>query len=581
MPQPEARVSGAPRAKGSPEWHARLAAALLSTTDSHAALASVCEAIATLVGCDRVQIWRGDVRQLAMHAQIAVGYDAIDLARLLALRVPIAGMPLAPDFLERKYLPISYARDLGDHGDTLFSAFGIQAAAFVLLERGDRVLGALQLSWTGTPEPRFPDRALVDVVRGYAALAVDIHARTGEAQQTAHTLSETAMLLASIHDPDELLETLARKITDAVGCDFGAVYLLDPKAERLRFAAGVGPTKALQVMRALEGRVDRFEKLLGRSDDDVLEFADVAALPSLVPYGLAPHVSSYVNVPLRRGTALVGSLTLGYCERTGRFARRQLALAKGLAHPALVALETARLVRSLEEASRVKSDFVAAVSHDLRTPIHILVGYAEMLLDGVVGELTHGQSDLVTRIRERALQFRDLVDGILSVARIEGQRQGPGTAPVDLHWLCAELARELDDRRPFDVTLEWSAPPIRVAIDGPKVRMILRNLVSNALKFTKRGRVAFAIESDGANLYLRVADTGPGIAPEDRGGIFEMFQQGDAGKRAGGSGLGLGLYLVRRLADVLGGSVRLVEAEPGRTVFEVAIPIMPTPAPAA
>ena len=581
MPQPQARVSGASGARGGPEWHARLAAALLSTTDSHAALASVCEAIGTLVRCDRVQIWRGDVRQLAMHAQIAVGYDAIDLGRLLALRVPIAGMPLAPDFLERKYLPISYARDLGDYGDFLFSDFGIQAAAFVLLERGDRVLGALQLSWTGTPEPRFPERVLVDVVRDYAALAVDIHARTGEAQQTAHTLSETAMLLASIHDPDELLETLARKITDAVGCDFGAVYLLDPKAERMRFAAGVGPTPALQVMRALEGRVDRFEKLLARSDDDVLEFADVAALPSLVRYGLAPHVSSYVNVPLRRGTALVGSLTLGYCERTGRFARRQLALAKGLAHPAVVALETARLVRSLEEASRVKSDFVAAVSHDLRTPIHILVGYAEMLLDGVVGELTHGQSDLVTRIRDRALQFRDLVDGILSVARIEGQRQGQGAAPVDLHWLCAELARELDDRRPFDVTLEWSAPPIRVAVDGPKVRMILRNLVSNALKFTKRGRVAFTIETDGASLCLRVSDTGPGIAPEDRGGIFEMFQQGDAGKRAGGSGLGLGLYLVRRLADVLGGSVRLVDAEPGRTVFEVLIPIVSNPAPAA
>jgi signal transduction histidine kinase len=103
--------------------------------------------------------------------------------------------------------------------------------------------------------------------------------------------------------------------------------------------------------------------------------------------------------------------------------------------------------------------------------------------------------------------------------------------------------------------------------------MILRNLVSNALKFTTAGEVVVSAEVDDGTLVLRVTDTGPGIDPADRSVIFEMFHQGSAARRAGGSGLGLGLYLVRRLSHVLGGSARLVEADPGRTCFEVTLPI--------
>src|SRR5262249_23659322 len=159
------------------------------------ALDALCREILALVGCDRVQIWRGDVRQLVMFAPIAVGYDAIDAERVRHARLPLHGLPLAPDFLARKYLTLSHPDDAGDFGVLLFEDCGIRAAAFGLVERAERVLGALQLSWCTTATPDFPDRALVDVIRDYVALAVDMHARTDEAQQTATTLSETAMLL--------------------------------------------------------------------------------------------------------------------------------------------------------------------------------------------------------------------------------------------------------------------------------------------------------------------------------------------------------------------------------------------------
>ena len=553
--------------------HGRLAAALVSSGDPGEVLAAVCREIADLVGCDRVQLWRGDLRQLTMHAPVAVGYDAIDAERLRVLRLPMHGMPLAPDFVERKYLTVSHAGDLGDYGTVLFADFGIRAAAFVLVERAERVLGALQLSWCGSPTPSFPVRDLIDVIRPYAAIAVDMYARTDEAVETASTLSETAMLLASIHDPETLLETMARRIADAIGCDLGAVFLIDESSGLFRFAAGAGPAEAIQVVRQIKGQPSQYAKLLATAEDDVVEFPDVAADPRLADHPLATAVASCLNVPLRRGNSLAGTLALAHTTRVGRFARRQVALAKGLAHHATVALESARLVRSLEEANRVKSDFVAAVSHDLRTPIHILVGYADMLLEGAAGDLGDQQRELVDCIRERSLQFRDLVDGILAVARLDAQRGHALAAPIRLDQLCTSVLRELDDRRAPGVALRYRARPLTIEVDAPKVRMILRNLVSNALKFTPSGEVVLIAEVESGTLRMQVTDTGPGIDPAERAGIFEMFHQGSAARRAGGSGLGLGLYLVRRLAQVLGGSSRLVHADPGRTCFEVILPL--------
>jgi signal transduction histidine kinase len=555
--------------------HERLLSALLATTDSRDALANVCRQIRTLAGCDRVQIWRGDIRQRTMHTPIAIGYDAADVARLLAAQLPMEGMPLAPDFLARKSIEISHADELDDVGGQMFRDFGNRAAMLVLLERGERILGALQLSWVDTQTPKFPAAELVAVIGSYASLAIDIHARTDEALQTASTLSDTAMALASIHDPDELLATIARKIADATGCDLGIVYLVDEDTGLMRFAAGSGEPEELAAMARATGQPDLFEQFLAAGEDDVVEFADVRTDPRLRGFTITGRVASCVVIPLRRRGQITGALGLAYRERTGRFVRRQLALAKGLALHAVVALETARLIRSLEETNRVKSDFVAAVSHDLRTPIHILVGYADMLLDGTGGDLSPQQRELVSNIRERSLHFRDLVDGILAVARLDAQRGSDLRSPVDLAHLCRDLAREFADRQSPGVGLVWTATPTTVEIDGPKVRMILRNLISNALKFTVAGRVAFAADADGATLHLRVTDTGPGIAPDERDTMFEMFHQGAAGRRAGGSGLGLGLYLVRRLARVLGGTAELREADPGRTTFEVHLPLAP------
>jgi signal transduction histidine kinase len=554
-------------------WHSALSAALGEATDSHGALAALCEAVRCRVPCDRVQVWRGDLRQMTMRTLISAGYDERAGRRLAALAVPMHGMPLAPGFMENKYLAMAGVHGMGGYGSVLFDAFGIRATAFLLLERGDRVLGAMQFSWCDTPAPDFPVPAVADIIRRYAGLAVDIHARSDEALQTATTLSDTAMLLASIHDPDELLEAMARRIADAVGCEWGAVHLLDESTRSFRYAAGAGPADAIASFRRIAGTEAETAAALSRGEDDVIEVPDVRTFPLLAPFELEDGVSSFLTLPLRRDGLIVGVLTIGYRERTGRFARRQVALAKGLAHHAVAALESARLIRSLRDANQAKSDFVAAVSHDLRTPLHILIGYNDMLLEDAAGPLSDPQRELVGRVRDCSVRFLGLIDGILEVARLDAGQGEAEALPLDLHGICGAIAGEVTSLVRPGVRFTWTAAVAPVRGDDSKTRMILRNLVTNALKFTTVGcvEVRCDVTADGA-LVLRVADTGPGIDPAERERIFDMFQQGVAGRRAGGSGLGLGLYLVRRLTGVLGGSVALVSGDPGNTVFEVTLP---------
>jgi signal transduction histidine kinase len=559
------------------DWHERLSIALARNVDPAAALAALCDEIRTLLPCDRVQIWRGDVRQMTMTTLISSGYGDAEAARLAALVMPIREMPaFSSDFLTEKVAVVPRTASFVGYGDEMFRSFGIEAAVFLLLERGDRVLGAMQLSWCTSPDPYMPSPDVIEAIRRHAGLAVDFLARTDQALQLSENLSETAILLGSIHDPDELLEAMAGKIADAVGCEWAAVYLVHEETRTLELVAIEG--LELEDRTPLAGAaLDLAEEWIAGSEDGVIEVVDVRATPELAHWVGSLKVSSYVSLPLVDETRLVGFLTLGYRTRTGHFSRRQIALAKGLTHHALVALRNARLVRSLREANQVKADFIAAVSHDMRTPLHVLIGYNGMLLEGAAGDLNEAQRDLVARMHGCSVRFLDMIDGVLDLGRLEAGRNVVTLAPVQIAELCRQIVREVDYLRHPGVELRCNAAEVTATLDASKLATILRNLMTNALKFTHDGFVELHAGMRGKDhIVLQVRDTGPGIRPDERPKVFEMFRQGDAGLQAGGSGLGLGLYLVKRLTESLRGTVDLVSAEPGRTVFEVVLPIGPS-----
>jgi len=225
-------------------------------------------------------------------------------------------------------------------------------------------------------------------------------------------------------------------------------------------------------------------------------------------------------------------------------------------------------VRNLRAANNLKSEFISTMSHELRTPLNAIIGYSELLRDGDFGAITGEQRDVTVKVLDYSRQLLELIQATLDVSRMESGALPVTVAPVDVGGLLDELQRQIPGSwvKPgvalgFDV--ECDLPEVQS--DHAKLKMIVRNLVHNALKFTERGSVDVraTLARDGATLEIAVADTGIGITPDDQAIIFEMFRQVDGSDRRRHDGVGLGLYIVRRLTATLGGTIA-VESEPGR-----------------
>ncbi len=288
----------------------------------------------------------------------------------------------------------------------------------------------------------------------------------------------------------------------------------------------------------------------------------------LEEYG-ARHV---LYVTLRCSGELVGMLGL---VRTAdvRFTREERRLARGLADQAALAIRTARLMNDLRRANRLKSEFVATMSHELRTPLTVILGFAEMARDATPGTGEH--EEFLGRIEQAGRDLLGLIETTLEIGKMEAGRDEAQLEPVPLpaFWAgvgdaCARLPRAAA------VDLEWDAavPDVALMTDPRKLSVVVRNLVGNALKFTERGRVRAELRQDGEQIVLRVSDTGIGIDPDDHATVFEMFRQADGSASRRYEGTGLGLYVVRRFVEQLGGAVTL-ESVPGQgSVFMVTLP---------
>jgi two-component system, NarL family, sensor histidine kinase BarA len=262
----------------------------------------------------------------------------------------------------------------------------------------------------------------------------------------------------------------------------------------------------------------------------------------------------------------------------------------------------AEAVERMQEADRIKSNFLATISHELRTPLTSVIGYSEMLLEGLAGPLNDEQREYVHTIMEKGDSLLQLISGILDVSRMESGSLQLRREPVDLRDVIGTAATALAPalkrkRLRLEVPPDGGSAP-RVVGDRDKIRQILMNLLGNAIKFTPEGghiQVAVEVghlsredesERFGASgdsgehaltpgVRMRVRDSGIGIAKEKQARIFEPFFQVDSSSTREYGGTGLGLTLVKSLVEAQGGRV-WVESELGRgSVFTVTFPAHP------
>ncbi|GLW32200.1 sensor histidine kinase [Actinoplanes regularis] len=229
----------------------------------------------------------------------------------------------------------------------------------------------------------------------------------------------------------------------------------------------------------------------------------------------------------------------------------------------------------LRAASEAKSRFLANVSHELRAPVTAIIGLGRLLTDSFSDPLTEEQDRQVGLIRTSASDLLTLVNGLLDLAKAEAGRIEPNWSEVDLKVVFGQLRgtlRPLATRPEVDFVVDEPAVP-SVRSDEVLLAQVLRNLLTNALKFTEAGSVRLSVRRAGAAVEFTVADTGTGIAPELQERIFEEFYQVPGSKPVSGRGTGLGLPYARRLAGILGGGLR-VDSTPGAgSTFTLQLPV--------
>jgi PAS domain S-box-containing protein len=402
-------------------------------------------------------------------------------------------------------------------------------------------------------------------------------AQREEAAMTAALARVGQALIASLDTP-VLLQRLCELTTEVFDCDASHTFL--PTADGFAVVAGHGDEtperyeslRALRLPAALVAPViERLER------DGVLQVVidEAGDLPSAVlsrKYG----VTLAVYFPFRKGGEIVGVQSAAFRGRRTPLGDAQLRLAAGIGHLASLALETARLVEALNAADRFKTDFLANMSHELRTPLNVIIGYNEMLLDEAYGGLGDEQRATLERVQRNARELLHLVTTALEISRYEAHGISLEREWVAVPALLDDLAREtgaLPEKPGLRIAWQVGADLPALHTDLLKVKMVLKNLLDNGIKFTPRGRVTMAAQARDGGVEFRVSDTGVGIPPDAVELLFEPFQQGAHTTAQQAGGVGLGLYIVRRLVEALGGTVR-VESDVGvGSLFAVWIPV--------
>ena len=399
-------------------------------------------------------------------------------------------------------------------------------------------------------------------------------------------------LFSSHNDQHAILQQALASLAESQSILASAVYLYDEWSGSLRCAASFGAPPGLQ-RECYPG-----EGMIGQAAQDRLTHILTAGpdMPLTIETGLFTVTPQAVAAtPILYQGKVMGVLVVATTEP---LKPRKQAFLERLAGQMGVGLnnikqfhdlkalsdqlkqrgrEIARKNAQLEDANRLKSEFLANMSHELRTPLNAIIGFSEVLKDGLLGDMPEEQVDYIQDIFDSANHLLSLINDILDLSKIEAGKMELDVSELDLHEVFSNSLSIVKERAHANrIHLELDVPEELDAMqaDGRKVKQILYNLLSNAVKFTPSGgKVTLRARRDGDWLEIAVADTGIGIAADKISRLFRHFEQLDGSLSRKHEGTGLGLVMVKRLAELHGGQVG-VESEPNKgSTFTVRLPM--------
>jgi signal transduction histidine kinase/CheY-like chemotaxis protein len=565
-----------------------------SASDLEGVLETVVESARKLCGADAGQVFLvdGDRYRLAYGSGMTAEYrEFIASNPVVVDRGTLAGRV----GLDRRATQITDVLADPDYGRTdAQRVAGFRTIMGVPMLLDGEVVGVLSV-WRTQVDP-FSDRA-VEVLTTFAAQAalavrtVDLvrvlGSRTDELGRKVNQLEALGAVGEAVSSSLNLTEVLNTIVTQAVllsGTYGGSIYEFDEDTREfhVRTVCGTSPAVLDALRRARIGLDDTF---LGKAAKQ----GRPMQLPDLRDAPLDPQLSvlaeggwrSLVAVPMLREGRIVGALVVRR-HTPGHIPQEICDLLETFASQSALALINAQLYRQLEQqsaaleiASRHKSEFLASMSHELRTPLNAIIGFSEVLLERMFGELNERQDDYLRDIWSSGKHLLELLNDILDLSKIEaGQmvlNRSEFAASESLDY-CLSLVRERALKQRILLSLEVDPGVGVLDADRLRFRQVVLNLLSNAVKFTPDGgRVDVRASIRDQDLVVEVADTGPGVAAEDRLRIFDSFQQG-ARLPGQAEGTGLGLTLSKRILELHGGRIWL-ESEAGKgSTFGFALP---------
>jgi signal transduction histidine kinase len=422
----------------------------------------------------------------------------------------------------------------------------------------------------------------------YADLEHKVEERTRQLARSVselEALGEVSRAISSSLDLRAVLDSILAHACQLADSGGGAIYVYDPV--RRQFDLEAGYRMGDDLIAAVRKHPIRLgDALVGQCAErrDAVQIDDLTKAPphSLFELHLQAGVRALLAVPLVHQDELIGALVVRR-KRVGAFAEGTVSLLQSFAAQSAVAIQNARLFheleqksRELEAASRHKSEFLANMSHELRTPLNAVLGYAELIQDGIYGEVPAKMQGVLERIQQNGRHLLGLINDVLDLSKIEA---GQLTLfPVDyslrelvLDVVSATEALAAEKKLVLEVEVPKDLP--RGHGDERRLTQVLMNLVSNAIKFTEAGSVSIRAKVEDGSFVVAVSDTGMGIAPEDRERIFEEFQQVDGSSTRRKGGTGLGLAIARRIVELHGGRI-WVESTAGQgSTFAFTVPV--------
>jgi len=406
-----------------------------------------------------------------------------------------------------------------------------------------------------------------------------------EHAEITQKLSEVGAIVASSLDRDTIVQHVTDSARELTTAEFGAFFynVRDPQSGDafMLYTLSGAPKEAFAKFPHPRATALFAPTFRGES---TIRLDDVTADPRFgqnPPYNGTPPghlpVRSYLAVPVRgMNGGVLGGLFFG-SSRVGVFTEQHQRIVEGIAGWATVALENARLHVEARDANRMKDEFLAVLSHELRTPLNAIVGYARLLRGGLLSgdKLDRG----VETVERNANWLSQIIDDVLDVSRIVSGKIRLDVQSVQLPVIVDHAVATVQPAADAKgVRLETIVDPGVGPISGDpdRLRQVLWNLLTNAVKFTGRGgRVQVRLERVNSHVEVAVSDTGVGITPDFLPHVFERFRQADAGTTRKTGGLGLGLSIVRHLVEMHGGTVDASSAgENAGSTFRIRLPLM-------